>query len=679
MNRGLLALCLIPIACGPKATPEPKPPTVPAAPDAAAASALPEPPTPIQHSQRAVIESPHAGTIEVLTATPEGDAVLSVDELGGTRLWPALDGSKEPKLVELNQAKALALGHRDTGYTAVALDETGGLYLARLDADGRTLSHTTFGVDPPFVDMVMTKTALVAWRSDHHVLVIDGDGAVKADLPTEPQQRVVDIATNGTNVLALLETDRGRKARWLTLEPKVAWGAWIDHPDAGPIGLAITLAPDASKFAIAARDDAGQNKQAQVTIYDASGKIISSSGATNAADVELAFIDNEQLAIVSLARGILWLGATDGAQLVTPKATGFQPVRQRAQLAAGGGRAILGREGELVLLTPTTTHFLGYQTLAPQVTAPGPAGQLLVAGVQGAVMLDASLREVSRPNLGLKENTPLAAAEWVGNDSWLVESSKTNGKLQLAIVNIKSGAASVVRDELPDVHYLAYEPSTQLVAISFGSKPELAKLDVGKGTLATVSKTPAKQPHEEIAYALLSPALARGQQAVEVTVSRASTVRWLKTPTVAASTLALDGSYLGSDLAGRVYGWHQLPMGKLELAIYLDGKQTGTLPAQEPVSLWPDPTATVLAEASSQGVTLYRGTTSVWTRPAVGLHEVVWLTDGALAVTHTTGIARLDAKTGAITALRCGWEFGLTTKPHPPAPRIEPICSQLAR
>src|SRR6185436_3191377 len=107
----------------------------------------------------------------------------------------------------------------------------------------------------------------------------------------------------------------------------------------------------------------------------------------------------------------------------------------RHMVAVSAGRAVIARESELQLLTPTTVHFLGYQTLTPQIAAAGPEDKLLLAGVQGAVLLDADLREVSRPNLGLKENTSVADAEWVGGDSWLVESSKTNGKLQLAVVN----------------------------------------------------------------------------------------------------------------------------------------------------------------------------------------------------------------------------------------------------
>jgi hypothetical protein len=41
----------------------------------------------------------------------------------------------------------------------------------------------------------------------------------------------------------------------------------------------------------------------------------------------------------------------------------------------------------------------------------------------------------------------------------------------------------------------------------------------------------------------------------------------------------------------------------------------------------------------------------------------------------TSGVVRFDARDGAIAAMRCGWFFGKTPKPHPPAPRVESVCA----
>jgi hypothetical protein len=297
-------------------------------------------------------------------------------------------------------------------------------------------------------------------------------------------------------------------------------------------------------------------------------------------------------------------------------------------------------------------------------------------------MLDANLRETQvRPNLGLAANAQVAAAKWLGGEDWLVEASDGGAKLHLALVNAATGKSSIVRDNLAEVHYLAYEPTTQLVTMSFGSQAQVAKLDRRKGTLDQLAVTAKRSPYEEIAFAPLSSALSTNAL-VQVVIRDKPVVSWFKNAAALdkpSATITLDGAYLGADAAGRVFVWRGTGTGKLQVASYTDGKPTGTLPTQGVASLWPDPTATMLAEASSDAITLYKGATVAWTRPAEAVHEVIWLGDGAIAVSHTTGIARLDPRTGAVTAVRCGWEFGLSSKPHPAAPRIEPICAQLVR
>src|SRR5690242_7744216 len=84
------------------------------------------------------IEAPSAGAIRILAAAPDGGAALTADDLHGVRLWPTLDGRQEPRLVELPQARQLALGRRGDGFIAAALDPAGGIYVATLDAQGRS-------------------------------------------------------------------------------------------------------------------------------------------------------------------------------------------------------------------------------------------------------------------------------------------------------------------------------------------------------------------------------------------------------------------------------------------------------------------------------------------------------------------------------------------------------------
>jgi hypothetical protein len=92
-----LAVLALAVACG--TPPSPVAPLVtPIAPPAP-----PLPAAPIVRSDAAAggIEAPHAGPIVLVAATPDGTAALSSDVSGGVRLWPAVDGSQEPRVVAL--------------------------------------------------------------------------------------------------------------------------------------------------------------------------------------------------------------------------------------------------------------------------------------------------------------------------------------------------------------------------------------------------------------------------------------------------------------------------------------------------------------------------------------------------------------------------------------------------
>ncbi|HET9987827.1 MAG TPA: hypothetical protein VFQ65_04890, partial [Kofleriaceae bacterium] len=71
--------------------------------------------------------------------------------------------------------------------------------------------------------------------------------------------------------------------------------------------------------------------------------------------------------------------------------------------------------------------------------------------------------------------------------------------------------------------------------------------------------------------------------------------------------------------------------------------------------------------------------TLVWKQTLAGANQVLWPTDDTLAIITAAGIARLDAATGAVTAVRCGWSFGLSPLAHTSGVRIEPLCTQLGR
>src|SRR5205085_654217 len=156
----------------------------------------------------------------------------------------ALDGSREPVVVDLPRARELAIARDGAGFVVALRDEVGGVVVATIDAGGRTLAHGSLEPDPAFAGIAATDAGILGWRADHTILLLAPDGAVRARLAADAGQQLVDVASNGKTAVALVamgsETGERRRARLVDVAAgKLAWGAWID----GDLDGAIALSP----------------------------------------------------------------------------------------------------------------------------------------------------------------------------------------------------------------------------------------------------------------------------------------------------------------------------------------------------------------------------------------------------------------------------------------------------
>ncbi len=642
---------------------------------------LPPPPVPTPHKPRDIALAPHAGSIVEIAASPDGTVVVSTDELGGARLWPALDGTREPQVLSLPEAAQLAVGRTAGGLFVAVRDEVGGLYIAKLDATGRTLSHVTVPPEPAIVGMVMTERGLLAWRADQTLVLVDADGAIESRIATEPHERVVSVGVSGTRAIALMEWgDGSHGVRWLDIARPLAWGKprRFDLELTAP--SAIALSPNGARIAVLSSD---QNVVAVKAYELASGKTIA-TGSVNTVDAEVGFTDDNTVAVGSV-EGVAWLDVTAKTPAIAP---GMRTVnafaRRGSVLATTKGRAITSNAGELVLTTPSVTEYLGYDLVSPRFAEAAADGQILVGVGETFSLLDSKLQSTAAPTLALPTGSMISQLHWLGGDDWLVESLRSGTtQWQLSVVDLARNTSTIVRDNLKETHVLAYEPATHLATLSFGSTSEVARYDAQKRSLERVASVAKPSAYEQILLVPTAPKLAGGTQLLHVQMRDKPTIKWLRDPAAldkASATVTIEGSYAGADAAGHVFVWRNVS-GALELAAYsADGKPLAKLPADGPVSLWPDPTGSRVVEVGTHAIGLYRlDGTQVWLQNLGSAQQALWLTDGSLAVTSSGGIARLDPASGAVLAARCGWRFGLATKPHPPTPRLEPLCSQLAR
>jgi hypothetical protein len=563
-------------------------------------------------------------------------------------------------VVALPEPHALAIGPRDGGYTAAVLDAAGGLYIANIDAQGASRAHVSLPAEPAFRGIAMASSGLVAWRADQTVVLLDGDGATRAQLATNPGERIVTVAVAGDHITALLDhtADGMRGVRALVLDAHPAWSRFVEI--GGQVGSQLAVSPSGTELAVREAED--------TIIVDPAGRLLDRLPHV-LADV-LAFADDAHLVATHNGGQLLWI--TVGTHRAEPRDT------VTPQLVTGGGRVITASNSDLVVATDGDIKYLGYDVESAALAQPAADGQLLIGLGARFLLLDRALRVAGQPGFTVPAGAEVADLRWLGGDAWALEvASADDGKTSLELV--AGGKAKVVKSGLPVAHVLMYEPSTKLLTLSLGTSPSVYRFDPAKADLVRVASVPG-DTYVQTELVPVAPALAGGIQLLQVTLHDRTTVTWIADPARldrVASRSSFHGAIAGTDAAGHAYGWEDTG-DHLVLAVYRDGKRTGTLPADGPVSLWPDPRGTRVAEVGTQAVTLVGlDGKVVWAKPLAGASQALWLADGALAVISGAGIARLDPQTGAVTAARCGWGFGASAKPHPPTSLAEPVCTQL--
>ena len=682
MNRTLTTAVVALAACRhPTSTREVKP--IPKPPDAAVAVVVtPVSPAIVKHvdQKRAMIEAPHAGQIRAFATTPDGKSAISADEADGIRLWPALDGSTEPRVVDLPRPKLVALGRDGADFLVALIDEVGGLQIATVDAEGRTRQKATIESELAFVGIAMTPQGPLGWRNDQTIVQLDKDGTATSILPVEPGERLVALVMNGANAVAILEKavddKTTRHPRYLKLGATLAWGESVALD--GDVGTVVGLSPSGKRLATAMVDP---KTGLHILIYDlATRKLVGNH--INHAATAVAMIDEDKVALIQ-QNAIEFVDAKPaGAPPADPAGVELFTPPTHESFGIGNGRVITPRNDELVLASPTETRYLGYGLQSPNVAAVGGKGHLLVGLGESFAILDKDLRQVVGANVLAPAGSSIQEVHWLGGDDWLVESTNQNdGKTTLALVDLAKHDRKELRTGLPVAPIVMFEPTTNIVTLSLGDAPEALKYNAEKRTLDKLMTLPKPNGFEQRELVPVAPSLANGAQLISVQMREVTTLRWSKSATSVdvGPSVALDGTLAGTDRAGHVFVWQNGPDKKLALVAFADGKSIGTLPTEGPTTVWPDDNGTRLAEVSGRAVTLVGlDGKAKWTLPIQAASEAHWLDDGALALISAVGIARVDASTGKITATRCGWQFGLSAAPHPFAIHGEPICVQPA-
>ena len=334
-----------------------------------------------------------------------------------------------------------------------------------------------------------------------------------------------------------------------------------------------------------------------------------------------------------------------------------------------------------MLQTPTDHQYLGYGLPTPQVAAAGPDGKLVVGLGDVFAALGTDLRTEGVPPK-VPSGVNVYQLRWLGNADWAAEVSQiSDGATSIIVISSDGSPQQLIRGGLRVIQPMMYEPSTRLLTTSLGEAPEISRYDAAKRRVDRVASFSRPKSFEQLELVPLAPKLAKGATIAKVTIRERTTIEWMTDDKATArAAVATIDSFAGADAAGRVFAWTNHSDDKLGLEIFTSGTRTGLMPHDGPVALWPDPSATRVLESAARALTLYQiDGKLLWTANLAGINEALWLGDGSIAIVTASGIARLDAATGGVVAARCGWQFGLAPKPHPPAARVEPVCTHLDR
>lgn len=605
-------------------------PRTPAVPEihGTAAAATPHPATTAVHSL----------AIAILAATEDGSVAVTADAAGAVRVWPALDGTREPVVVAAHPPLALAVV-RTGGEIAIAgLDAAGRLEIVRTTAAGAPVGRAVVDSPRPYRTIRALPAAILAVRDDQQIDRIDAQGAIVGSLVPKPGYRVGAIAARRGKAIAILASPEGVHGCWLELAGGLAWGG--DTPRL-PIDPALAeLSPDL------------RHLMAIYAPLDTAATIDLVTGRAYAIPWEredfkepmrpLGFPAANLLAMTStFGNGVMWW--RDRTTL-----RGFVTEDERSATGpsvAVDGRVITAWHEMLVLHTPARTQYLGYRMVHLEQIRGTRDGWIVVGSSPAHVLaLDARFHERRRFDMPLD-----TSSLYLVDDHHAIAAIEVDGRRarDLYAIDLAHPEARQLAWQTTAT-VVGYERSTHLLAVNDANEIQFARVDPKTGVIGAPVRYGIPGPEYQHQVYLLDPARSRGNVALVLDADyRNGTITVVEIRAVTDEVKvarSYDVDTRGRDAAPEILRDHGLTVyGKPSSGRSPDGKWT--------------------ASASGARITLRDATGKVkWVVAAHGATDVAWRPDGELAALGS-GIAAIDVETGAFGARQCGWSFGVADEP----------------
>jgi hypothetical protein len=347
----------------------------------------------------------HSGAIDRIALAPDGGGALTRDAVGGTRLWPLLDGTREPVVVPIRSPQAFSLARSPDGWTIFCVDASGGAKIFTSDAADKVVAR---GELPPFQPLIEGyvlpggKHVLALFR-DHSIRLLDVAGKELARLE-ERKFRPVElrISADGKRAVALIESRDTTATNKLEIQPlDIVFEGKASIRRAGSPKLTTStveigpstaaLSPDGTRMAVVQKFnntawdveviDLRSDAQPTVFAVQAQGHTIPGVG----------FIAPTRLLAAANDGSVSWLIDVEGKSQHPRTAPPADFNTQLRVQAFGADHHIAGHGSWLYVADASRGEhrFLGYRTLQATSLAMSPdSQQLATVFPQGPVLIE---------------------------------------------------------------------------------------------------------------------------------------------------------------------------------------------------------------------------------------------------------------------------------------------------
>jgi hypothetical protein len=548
--------------------------------------------------------------------------------------------------------------------------------LIRVDNKGHLHTRTSLGeaeqVEP------MTDGFLLL-RADQVIDHVQLDGTLHARLPAEPGTRVRSLATHDTKAVAIVDAENTTTVRTIEM-PALKWGKHSEPltldddgmavlSDDGKSVLAINAAKRVTRFAL----ESGAGTPVCPAPLDRFGRSFDgfdlgatpTTVAVPVGDKVGCLVDGAFSWFNPENEGTTTVNIGDGGSLIV--------------MAGNGERVVVGRDQQLLIVTPERTDYLGYGFRELSHVRAVPTGLMIGKGDQEPILLDDDFKERARFQL------PKTRLQWTdllpvddrfvlatttlssGGDAW-------GNMYQLGIYDIVKQAMHQVLPFKARSSDLDYEPSTQLLSTSDGEDLLLVRMDTEKHTLGNAITLAVPTVTRRVA--LTDPKLSGGLAALAIEdVGGGLIVRELfasdlprkqeldgKRPVMKPRReYRISGELRAIDRAGRIFVHDARDTDNI--AIYVGGERRAELAGLVAASkLRPSPDGKYVAAVDENRVTLFEiDGKRKWDTATWGSTDVDWTPKGILYARFPGALARIEVETGALVERQCGWGFGISS------------------